>query len=82
MSLSYLVSGEAEKSLKNSMKAVFIYPDVAENWAVLIAVQYSRGNDYPSLIRTIQYVRNRLNCSKSLNLWLINIEKKITAIIG
>lgn len=82
MSLSYLLAGKAEESLRSSMKAVHMYPEVAENWAVLIAVQYSRGNDYTSLLNIINHVRRKLTCSRPLNSWLSNIERKVTNILG
>ncbi|XP_065220863.1 tetratricopeptide repeat protein 37 [Planococcus citri] len=82
MSLSHLLAGKGEESLRSSMKAVHMYPEVAENWAVLIVVLYSRGNDYPSLLKMISHVKFKLNCSKTLNAWLSNIERKVTKILG
>ncbi len=81
MSLSYLIAGDSEESLKSSKKAVFLYPDVAENWAVLLAVQYFKGKDYVFLKNTIKYVRTKLLCSKSLHSWFTKMEQKIATIL-
>lgn len=82
MSLSYLLAGKAEDCLRSSMKAVYMYPDVAENWAVLIAAHYSRGTNYRGLMDIITHVRRKLTCSRPLNMWLSNIERKVTNILG
>lgn len=78
VSLSYLLAGKVENSLRSSQKAVFAHPDVAENWAALIAVRFLRGKqDYSSLNPTIKFVREKLHCTKVLETWLRSLEDKL-----
>ena len=73
------------KSLRAAEKAVFLFPYITENWAVLLASVLARCLTYRSkedalwLAQTINHVRRRLppdNSARSLTKWLSHNERK------
>ncbi|KAG8237939.1 hypothetical protein J437_LFUL017313 [Ladona fulva] len=84
VSLSHLLSGKTKESLRSALKAVHLYPDVPENWIVLIASylphcmgnQSAKGMSWLKLI--IGHVRRRLEASRPMMRWLSNYERMVT----
>jgi hypothetical protein len=86
VSLSHLLSGNAVESLRSSQKAVHMFPDIPENWVVLIAsfmpkcIHQQSSEDALWLKRLISHVRRKLDASRQMSHWLSNHERKVTLI--
>ncbi|PNF23763.1 hypothetical protein B7P43_G16832 [Cryptotermes secundus] len=86
VSLSHLLSGNAVESLRTSQKAVHMFPDIPDNWVVLIAsfmpkcIHQHSLEDALWLKRLISHVRRKLNASRQMSQWLSNHERKVTLI--
>ena len=85
VSLSNLLCGEGLKSLRSSQKAVHMFPDVTENWVVLLASVLSKSLQREStkeigwLKKMITYIRRKFASSKQMTQWLSNNNRKIDA---
>jgi hypothetical protein len=86
VSLSHLLSGNAVGSLRSSQKAVHMFPDIPENWVVLIAsfmpkcMHQQSSEDALWLKRLISHVRRKLDASRQMSHWLSHHERKVTLI--
>lgn len=88
VSLSHLLSSNAVDSLRSSQKAVHLFPDIPENWVVLIAACMSRCIQASSekfleavwLKRLISHVRRKLDATRQMSQWLSHNERKVTII--
>ncbi|XP_063225938.1 superkiller complex protein 3 [Bacillus rossius redtenbacheri] len=84
VSLSHLLSGKATASLRSSQKAVHMFPDIPENWVVLIAsflpycVHSHSAQSTLWLKQLISHVRRKLESSRQTAKWLSNYERKVT----
>ncbi|XP_071441528.1 superkiller complex protein 3 [Hetaerina americana] len=84
VSLSHLLSEKANEGLRSAQKAVHLFPDVPENWIVLIASylphcianKSAKGMSWLKLI--IGHVRRRLEASRPMVKWLSNYERMVT----
>lgn len=86
VSLSHLLSRNAVESLRSSQKAVHMFPDIPENWVVLIAsfmpwcIHQHSSKGVLWLKRLISHVRRKLDASRHMSQWLSNHERKVTLI--
>lgn len=86
VSLSHLLSGNALESLRSSQKAVHLFPDIPENWVVLIAscmprcIQKHFSEEALWLKRLISHVRRKLDATRQMSQWLSHNERKVTLI--
>lgn len=86
VSLSHLLSGNALESLRSSQKAVHLFPDIPENWVVLIASCMPRcihqhfSEEVLWLKRLISHVRRKLDATRQMSQWLSHNERKVTLI--
>lgn len=87
--LGYLLAGQGKESLRSAQKAVQLYPEIAENWAVLLAAIQSKVASQSSAVnvlslkKTISYlIRPKVKSSPSLNQWVDGCEEKINSLIA
>ncbi|XP_046996555.1 tetratricopeptide repeat protein 37 [Schistocerca americana] len=84
VSLSHLLSGKAKASLSSSQKAVHMFPDIPENWVVLIAsflpwcILSSSCQSLHWMKQLIGHVRRKMEASRQMNKWLSSHERKVT----
>lgn len=83
VSLSHLQAGHARSSLIEAQRAVHLFPDRPENWAVLVAavlphcMLYQSKSEAMWLRGTVGLVRRHQECSsRALTQWLSNHERK------
>ncbi|XP_069681678.1 tetratricopeptide repeat protein 37 [Periplaneta americana] len=87
VSLSHLLASKAKDSLRSSQKAVHMFPDIPENWVVLIAsfmpwcMHQRSSSDTAWLKRLISHVRRKLDASREMNKWLSNHERKVALLV-
>nr|CAD7589451.1 unnamed protein product [Timema genevievae] len=87
VSLSHLLSGKATASLCSSQKAVHMFPDIPENWVVLVAsflpwCIHRRSSAVATWLKQlISHVRRKLESSRQMGKWLSNHERKVTILV-
>ncbi|CAG2059469.1 unnamed protein product [Timema podura] len=87
VSLSHLLSGKATASLCSSQKAVHMFPDIPENWVVLVAsflpwCIHRRSSAVAIWLKQlISHVRRKLESSRQMGKWLSNHERKVTILV-
>nr|CAD7400214.1 unnamed protein product [Timema poppensis] len=85
VSLSHLLSGKATASICSSQKAVHMFPDIPENWVVLVAsflpwCIHRRSSAVAAWLKQlISHVRRKLESSRQMGKWLSNHEQATPA---
>lgn len=64
--------GDNKTALKAAQKAVHCYPNIAENWAVLISVLSKQKTSLSNIKLSVvcDFVVNNLECTSILAQWL------------
>ncbi|KAG8336235.1 Tetratricopeptide repeat protein 37 [Homalodisca vitripennis] len=81
VSLSQLMSGDANRALSASQHAVHLYPAVGESWAVLATSCHAASvtNVTPAHLRSfISHARQNIELERPLAKWMSNFERKIS----
>ena len=83
VTLSHLQAGHSRKSLLEAQRAVHLFPDQPEGWAVLVAavlprcIARSNAKEARWVGATVGLVRRNQSCSsRTLAHWLSNNERK------
>lgn len=75
-SLSYLLGGKIKEALATSQRAVHLYPNMGESWAVLVASCYIAQIQTP-IRALISRARQYTDLERPLAKWMSNFERKI-----